>query len=1017
MKTALHFISLFLLLCIGCATEVQAEDFNAATKENHSFPNTDYDSTVKEISITTDSIKAEKVNFSEAKKSKKKEDKTQLLGAKAPISKRNNVTKTSLFVDKKLEILNPSEDSTAIKDGNKKALIDSKQEQQKRIAIEEVKIRVLNLQETYETNKSHTLIIEVENNDAKTINLLAEALLPKTWRVISISDLGTIEPNKKKMVLISLFIPADSPPEKVAATIAIKNNNGITIVSKEVFLSIAANYDLEVYNLYTPSKLQAGETIEAKYEIKNKGNIEQEIFLSSKNNIKGEKLIKIAPNSQVTVDLNQETDAKYFDFRNIGTYLNVISNTSEKVYKSFGSTQVFPSKLKQKDAFFRYPVRASLNYNSHTYKDNHFSTISSEFIGDGYLDVNKKNYLNFIIRAPQQQNLKRFGVTDQYSLIYKYNNSTTVYLGDHAYYINRLGFDSRYGMGFKVDQNIKDWTLSAFYSKPRLYSFNSEALFGIKSVYHFTKSLHLGIAVERSEGTVMGANKNIEENLDEKGQIATFNFEYRNKNTFINAESSTSMTNKNVDYANYLTLVQKYKNLTYSGSFTVAGKNYFGTIGNSLQYSNSLYYKVNKFDFVVGQTLSQVNKRLDPLFFAAEPYYENYYGKIGYRFGKKNYINIRFDKRVREDQLEPKNYFYKEYGMDYRYLYSNSAFVLSFNGRIAKTQNLLSDNLQYRNTYAHNLNASYRFSDHLSLRGGVNHNYSNRYGTSNFNTNYFRYTMGFNYNFNKNFRFNATYNSGFSPEENYLRRDFINAKLTVRVAKNHLFELRANYYENPGAVNKRELLAFGKYTYSFGVPLKRILEQGGVDGYVQLNDNTIDIKGIKIIAAGKSVVTNDKGRFELNNLSLGKNYILMDESTLPFGIIAAVQTPFEVTIQKDQKTDLNIELVRSATVTGNLIYPQLGKPIINNLEGYLKLENDDFSYNVESNAKGAFQFKNIVPGTYKLTLIHYKGNQFFELDKETTVTVSEGEKEIIEVIVKGKERKIQFKSKNFKIGA
>jgi hypothetical protein len=39
------------------------------------------------------------------------------------------------------------------------------------------------------------------------------------------------------------------------------------------------------------------------------------------------------------------------------------------------------------------------------------------------------------------------------------------------------------------------------------------------------------------------------------------------------------------------------------------------------------------------------------------------------------------------------------------------------------------------------------------------------------------------YNFNNNFRFNTTYNSGFSPEETYLRRDFINAMLVVTVAK------------------------------------------------------------------------------------------------------------------------------------------------------------------------------------------------------------------------------------------
>jgi hypothetical protein len=52
-----------------------------------------------------------------------------------------------------------------------------------------------------------------------------------------------------------------------------------------------------------------------------------------------------------------------------------------------------------------------------------------------------------------------------------------------------------------------------------LYSFNSEALFGFKSVYRFNKNALLGFAVEL-KGTVMGANRNIEANLDEKVKLA-----------------------------------------------------------------------------------------------------------------------------------------------------------------------------------------------------------------------------------------------------------------------------------------------------------------------------------------------------------------------------------------------------------------------------------------------------------------------------------------------------------------
>jgi hypothetical protein len=43
-------------------------------------------------------------------------------------------------------------------------------------------------------------------------------------------------------------------------------------------------------------------------------------------------------------------------------------------------------------------------------------------------------------------------------------------------------------------------------------------------------------------------------------------------------------------------------------------------------------------------------------------------------------------------------------------------------------------------------------------------------------------------------------------------------------------------------------------TYSFGVPLKRIILQGGVNSLNQVNDKSIDVKGIKIIAAGKALL-------------------------------------------------------------------------------------------------------------------------------------------------------------------
>ncbi|HDZ07274.1 hypothetical protein LCGC14_0117670 [marine sediment metagenome] len=866
------------------------------------------------------------------------------------------------------------------------------------------------------TNRKHTLLVEIENTNNTVESIDIAVKLPKDWSLISVSNLKPFTANQKRNVIISFFIPANSPSGKVTAKLYIKNKKYNELQNFDIPFNVANNYDLEMLNVSIPQNIEAGETIEATYLIKNKGNTNQEIALSSTNTILGNATYTIAPDSTVIVTISQKTSNKIFKLRNSSVSLEAFSATSGKTIKAFNSFKVFPVRIKQEDSYFRFPIKAGIFYNSFTSRSEHFSTVSAEVTGNGFLDINKEHHLNFIVRGPKQENLKRFAVTDQYSLVYAYKDKTTLYLGDHSYYINRLGFNGKYGMGFRLDQDVENWTLSTFYNKPRLYDYDSEALFGVKASYYASENLNAGVSLVKSKRVDDFTNTVVSNDSIEKGQIMTFNLDYLEKNTQFKAEVSGSVTNKHADYANYFNLVQKINNLTYSGNFTVAGKNYFGTLNNSIQFSNSLNLAINKWNIIVGQGLYKVNKKLDPLFYAAEPYFENYFALLGYRFNNHHSINFRFDKRIREDQLEPKNYHYREYGMNYGYKYNDKMFTVNFNGRIGQTQNLLTDSEFYRDTYSHNLNLSYRFFKNLKLQGSFNHNYSNRYGNSNSNINYIRYNAGFNYRLNKSLRVSANYNSGFSPEDSYLKRDYINANLTATINRNHQFQLRTNYYENPGTIDNKELFTYAKYTYTFGAPLKKIVQQGGLIGKVVSDDVTVNIKGIKIIGTGKTVMTDADGGFELNNLPLGKNYILVEESTLQNGVITSAKLPYEVTIVENKKADLVIELVKASSVSGQFEYAE---SIDDNssLEGYLKLHNNDFTYYCESNKVGQFSFDQIVPGNYTISLIRFKeNNKVLVMDRAISANLTSGNDFQAVIKLKTIARKIKFKSKNFKVG-
>ncbi|MHB1107647.1 MAG: carboxypeptidase-like regulatory domain-containing protein [Lutibacter sp.] len=182
------------------------------------------------------------------------------------------------------------------------------------------------------------------------------------------------------------------------------------------------------------------------------------------------------------------------------------------------------------------------------------------------------------------------------------------------------------------------------------------------------------------------------------------------------------------------------------------------------------------------------------------------------------------------------------------------------------------------------------------------------------------------------------------------------------------------------------------------------------------NDKKINTNGIKIIAAGKTVVTDKNGSFELNNLAIGKNYILVDQSTLDQGVITLEKAPYEVIILDNKMALLNIHLVKSANIYGKL-------EVDNNqsndysLQGYIKIQNDDFTYYTESNRNGEFKFQQIVPGNYKMTLLRLKENdKLFDVDNNTQVNIAEGESSDVNIRLKIKAKRIKFNNKNFKVG-
>ncbi|QWX84015.1 hypothetical protein H0I23_16450 [Cellulophaga sp. HaHaR_3_176] len=864
----------------------------------------------------------------------------------------------------------------------------------------------------------HTIVFEVQNmsEDMQFVRTILD--LENDWEIISGGFVGDLKPLERKLVFITVYVPGKTKPGDRFVKLHLITSKKAILKSLPIKLTVPDNHQIIVNKLSSPELVIAGETIETVFEIRNRGNVTEKLELVSENDIVGGSIREIKPDSTLVITLIKETDDRNEVIRSENIFLNVIrKEPSKQVIRGYAVTKVYPTKMKREDAYFRLPVEASFYLNSFNSPDVNYSSYLLEAKGEGFLDLNSEHYFNFLIRTPNQRTVNRFGMNDQYTMSYRFKEDFNVIIGDYSYRANRLGFVSRYGFGFKYDSKIKNWNLIAFYSKPRFDNLYTESIVGVKVLNNISESLNVGISLSHSKENQLVQTNIGNELINQTGQIAVFETNYKTKNTTINHESSVSFTGLNNDQAHDLRVNQKIQNFIYTGNVTVVGKNYFGGLSNSFRYSNNIRYFLKKWGVSAGQALSKVNERYNPQFSLPEPYYENYFISANYRINQKHYTNVRFSNVLREDKQEIKSYFYKEYGLDYSYRYLYQGLSLSFTGRVAKTKNMLSLDNTYRNTYGNNLSASYQVSPFIGFRGNINQNYTNRYGVDGNATNYYNYGLGFNLNHKGRFHLSVTYNSGFSPEDDYLQRDFINLNFGAQIDKSHKISARLNYYENPFSRNNKELFSFLKYTYSFGAPIKRIYWQGSVNGSVFTNDGEVNVSKIKIIASGKNVYSDDFGNFELKNLSEGKNYVMIDDATLPMGIVTVQKMPLEVDIVKNEQASLNIELVRSGTIKGELKIFNSNDEVDNvGLESHLKIEGKDNTYYTESDRNGLFTLKSIVPGDYVISVMRLKkGSDLKTVNKIQNIKVNKGEVHSVEVFLKRKERTIKFKSSNFNV--
>lgn len=752
-----------------------------------------------------------------------------------------------------------------------------------------------------------------------------------------------------------------------------------------------------------------GDTARSYFQLINTGNVSQTFTLSSN----GELLSKeqrLGPGESTWVEANRVVEKHWKQGPHMAIELRVSNVQEEKFQRS--TVPVYSSSNLGDDPYKRLPSTFSLYYNHYKNSVDEQVNLSAELKGSGQWGEGNKHRIQYLLRVPNHNNRSRFGLNDQYTVIYELADKLRVALGDQSPPMSRLAFGGRNGIGAHVRYTPNRWSVEAFYIQPRLDQFFTAPVTGAGVSYRVGLPITIGVNQYVSQAVLPSL-----ELTDSYVGVSTFQMIYSTNRLSLTAELGRSDSEYGVDYSGQFSGNYRRGAWSWSGNGILAGPQYLGVINNSTQVSNTLSYQGEKWTLGASQSFSELNETIDTLFQGVQPYFENYALFVNRRINQGTQLRLRSFYTEREDRQSTDPLFhYLEQGLDYRFLLKGNKYAINFTGRVAETENLLVEGFQRRRTtLGHHLSSNVFIGRHLNLMGHVNHNYTNRYSREGRNLNYINYGFGFQLMRIYNHSLGFNYNSGFSPEETYRQRDFLSAVLQLNPSMKHRLSARLNWFAYPNRGQEREWFGNVKYSYQFGIPVEKEFDPYQLSGKITMNGEAV--AGVSLFCEGLQVQSQRDGSFTFKNLSVSEVMLVVNQSTLPLGWIVDYSQPLTVSLNQGKVGNyIEINLVEQAVVRGTVVLPATIRDL--NVKGSIvELSNGEDKFYAQADARGQFRFDELRPGSYSYKVIYVPDNnkEYVWALNQGTLDINAAEEKVITLKMRQSNRDIRFDGNTLKL--
>jgi hypothetical protein len=849
-----------------------------------------------------------------------------------------------------------------------------------------------------------TFILELSNDYDFDLHFKVTVDKPRSWRFLSPVEEVHLAPGETRNIIFLLDI--DRACEIGQKTIRFEffdEEHDVRIV-ESVVTSVENIHQLEARAIRHPKHLMSGQAFEVEFIVRNLGNCYEDVKVSSESGTPNISEILLPPNSTYHVKVTQQAP-KVSHVGFVGTNIVLETDSSMKPLRERVSLKIYPKITKRTDPFQRFPVDVSLIYYGAQTNKPYEGGFQYEVEGQGHLDRSGYHHLYIKSRGPNRFNIARVGNFDQYTAVYTLQRNrfpiTRVLLGDYAYNLTPLTEMYRWARGAGVSQEYEKFEFGAFYNQPRFIPEIRDQFAGWGK---FKLQPNWSIQLN-------GMNRNYVNG--QNAQLASLRTELKIKNHEIKAEygvgavAGETGTGANFELAGGIEKL----GISYSTQNIYASQYFPGYFTNSLFSNSNIRYRSGRFMLNAGYSYNDANPSQDTILSAA-PYSTTAMFGATYFVRKGLRINVALLNRAKEDRFTPKRFSYRENAVRYIMTYNDKLWNIRLDGEFAQTQNLLTNSDNFSTTYNIRGRADRFLTRGWAIGGFTQYLYTNRYTADRQ-----RYLL---YGVNATLRPMSKVSLVASLRNNYLIEEYTNDRslldLQLRARhKNHQLLVGVSHALIRNTVDRKDFFINARYTVRINTPLRKKVGLYSLTGTIKAS-NPRDAQGVIVRLAGQSVMTDDYGRFEFNDLPVGIHYLHIDMGTLDIGLTTSVETPLEVEIMPKDRNYISIDLLRAGTIEGKIEFKMPPREMPSGEMGYplrvVKATMGERELLTYTDDQGNYSFKQVLPGEWTVRVVENTPNDnvWTVTENNKRVNIGPARKEQVDFEIKKRERKIQFKS-------